>query len=105
MSLDELALQLANRELEKGFDAEAYIVKYIAELKLDDKVPQSDIDDCIKLLLDLFTTYYNSKSVTTLRPMLDTLTQIISELYHTCKTTEELHCFGDFMHMLQKIII
>ena len=107
MSQDEMALELANRALNSSFDPEAYIVKYIAEKKLKeqpDLVPDSSIDEGIQLLLDLFVSYYNNKSVDTLEPFLLVLRQVISELYNTCNTDEERDTIRNFIILSQSIM-
>ena len=70
-----------------------------------DYVEGSNIDECIQLMLNLFVTYYNSKSVETLQPLLITLNQIISELYHTCPTIDEQTLIKKFILALQKIVV
>ena len=108
MTQDELALELANKALNSGFDPEAYIVKYIAEKKLKenpvDLIPDSSIDEGIQLLLDLFVSYYNNKSVDTLEPFLLILRQVISELYHTCPTQDERDEIRNFIILSQNIM-
>lgn len=110
MSLDETALALANKALKTTFDPEAYIVKYIAEIKLSssakevDYVPGSTIDEGIQLLLKRFVTYYNNKSVETLNPLLLTLRQILSELYNTCNSDNERALMAEFIVLSQSII-
>ena len=110
MSLDETALALANKALRTTFDPEAYIVKYIAEIKLSssanevDYVPESSVDECIQQLLKLFVTYYNNKSVETLNPLLLTLRQILSELYNTCNSDNEKSLMQEFIVLSQNII-
>ena len=105
MNIDELALELAEKALNKGFDAEAYIVKYIAQQNLNNKdlVPGSNVDECIELMLNLFVTYYNNKSVTTLKPLLTILQQIISEMYHDCTNTEK-QLFNNFIFNIHKMV-
>lgn len=70
-----------------------------------DYVEGSNIDECIQLMLNLFVTYYNSKSVETLQPLIITLNQIISEHYHTCPTMEEQTLIKKFILTLQKIVV
>lgn len=110
MNIDETALILADKALKNNFDPEAYIVKYIAEIKLASKanevdyVPGSNIDEGIQQLLKLFVTYYNNKSVETLNPLLLTLRQILSELYHTCNSDNERALMQEFITMSQNIL-
>ena len=92
MSTDELALTLANKALASHFDAEAYIVKYIAEKKLridKDLVPSSNVDEFIQRLLNLFVIYSEDRTSENLNRLLLMLRQVISELYHTSETKEE----------------
>lgn len=101
-----LAKQLAENTLQRGFDVEAFLV-LCAISKLDnlevDEVPASNIDECIEELLKLFVTYYNNKSVQTLKPLLETLQQILCELYHTCDTSEEKVYIKQFISGLDKM--
>lgn len=98
-----LAKQLAENTLQRGFDVEAFLV--LCELsKLDnlevDEVPESNIDECIEELMKLFVTYYNNKSVQTLKPLIETLQQILCELYHTCETQGERNELKQFISNL-----
>jgi hypothetical protein len=106
-NIDEVALHLANKALESRFDAEAYIVKYIAEKKLqhieDDLIPESLVDDFIKELLDLFVVYYNDKTTSNLLNLMRTLQQVISELYNTCECKEEKEIIKQTIVASQKI--
>ena len=109
MTQDELALELANKALNTSFDPEAYIVKFIAEERIKenkakDIIPDSSVDEGIQLLLDLFVSYYNNKSVDTLEPFLLMLRQIISELYNTCNTDEERDTIRRFIVLSQGIM-
>lgn len=98
-----IAKQLAENTLQRGFDVEAFIVlceiSKLGNLEVDE-VPDSSIDECIEELLNLFITYYNDKSVQTLKPLLETLRQILSELYHTCDTIEERNETREFIASL-----
>lgn len=101
-----LARQLAENTLQRGFDVEAFLV--LCELsKLDnlevDEVPGSTIDECIEELMKLFVTYYNNKSVQTLKPLLETLKQILCELYYTCETNEEHVGIKQFISDLERM--
>jgi len=88
MSNDEIALQLAQKALKKGFDPEAYIVQHIAEQRIQkekeqDLVPDSNIDECIQLMLKLFVSYFNTPSIENMNKYLLIQKQVLSELYHT----------------------
>jgi len=92
-NLDNVALSLADKALEHQFDAEAYIVKYIAEKRLtkdpDNIIPETNIDECIQIMLKLFVLYYNDRTVDNLNNLLSVLEQVITELYNTCTTNAE----------------
>ena len=103
MTQDELALQLAEKALDNNFDPEAYIVKYIAEKKLR-PIPQSN-DEIVAndTLSDLITSYYNNKSVETLKPLLAGFKQLFSEMYHTTTDKIEIEEMKVFILNLQEI--
>ena len=50
------------------------------------------------------TTTYNNKSVDALNTFLNTLRQILSEMYHTCDTKEERISFKQFIISTNKIV-
>lgn len=106
MMSDEQVLQLAANALSRGFDAEAYIVKYIAELKLKenkDLVPGSNVDELIQTLLDLFVKYFNTQDSTVYLTLLDTLRRILSEIYHSTDNIEQKEMFKNFIEQCNRI--
>lgn len=109
MTQDELALELANKALSKGFDPEAYIVKHIAEQRVSNKkqydlVPDSNIDECIKLMLDLFVSYHKYQTVENLTEFLTVQKQVLSELYHSCNDERCKETMKTFFTSMQNII-
>lgn len=66
-------------------------------------IPGTNIDNCINDLDDLFTTYYNDKSVNTLKPLLLKIQQILSELYDTCENEAEKQEITNFIENISKI--
>lgn len=54
-----IAKQLAENQLKKGFDVEAFLI--LSSLKqfyvTEDEVPESEVDDKIKVLYTLFIQY------------------------------------------------
>lgn len=103
-----IAKQLAENQLKKGFDVEAFLI-LCATSKMntginEDLVPESNIDESIDYLLKLFVTYYNNKNVETLKPLLTTIKQILSELYHTCNTNEEKELFKQIVPTMLNIL-
>lgn len=102
MTTDEMALTLAQRALDKSFDPEAYIVKYIAEKKLLPK-PEIIEDDTGVRLSELVTSYNNAKSVETLRPLLSAMLQLFSEMYHSTSNKIEIDEMNIFINHLHEI--
>ena len=103
-----IAKQLAENQLKKGFDVEAFLI-LCATSKMytgidEDLVPESNIDESISYLLKLFVTYYNNKNVDTLKPLLISMKQILSELYHTCNTNAERELFKQLVPTMSNIL-
>lgn len=100
-----IAKQLAENQLKKGFDVEAFLI--LSSLKqfsvTEDEVPESEVDDKIKVLYTLFIQYIKNRNIDNLRCMLSTLSKIIKELYHTCECEEELTEFKSFLTKFQTI--
>ena len=69
----------------------------------EDSVPESNIDEGIQNLLNCFIDYYTNRNEDTLKTMLDNLKQIISELYHTCISEDEIGEFKNFIVSLNNI--
>ena len=107
MTQDELALNLAEKALNNNFDPEAYIVKYIAEKKLRPEQQSNDIivedDTNSKVISNLLTSYYNSQSLETLKPLLAVIGQLLSELYHSTENKIEIEEMKVFIYNLQNI--
>ncbi|MBR4377274.1 MAG: hypothetical protein IKP50_00080 [Bacilli bacterium] len=108
MNIDEYALQLADNSLSRNFDPEAYLVKYVAELRLkqqcnDDLVEGSTIDDNIQLMLQIFVTYYNDNTDENLKRFLAVLKQIICELYYTCNIQSQKEEIQKFLSEITNI--
>ncbi len=101
MTTDELALTLAQKALTKNFDPEAYIVQYIAEKRLK---PQQTVEDETGVRLsELVTSYNNTKSVETLRPLLSAILQLVSEMYHSTSNKIEIEEMNIFINHLHEI--
>ena len=104
--IDRVALELANKALNNHFDPEAYLVKYVAEIRLkqeEDLVPDSNVDEFIQRLLNLFIIYSNDKTKENLDALMLTLKQVISELYHTSETKLFRDIIKDTIKSLQQI--
>ena len=101
-----VAKQLAENQLSRGFDVEAFLVLCaISNMPTvsEDFVPESNIDEGIQHLLNCFVDYYTNRNEDTLKTMLDNLKQIISELYHTCISESEIEEFKTFIESLNNI--
>lgn len=55
----------------------------------DNIIPETNIDECIQIMLKLFVLYYNDRTVDNLNNLLSVLEQVITELYNTCTTNAE----------------
>lgn len=103
-----LAKQLAENQLKKGFDIEAFLIlaeiSKLPQSQEQDLVPDSTIDEGIQKLLDSFVKYHNLKTIENLQTLLAVLKQIFSELYHTCPTEEQIQEFKRFTNSLQHIL-
>lgn len=93
--LNRYANNLAEMSLENGFDKDAYILKVLSEMWLKsngkdvDLVPDSNVDEKLKEMLDDFISYHNTKDLQSLKRFLIKSKQIISEIYHIAGTQEE----------------
>lgn len=82
-----IAKELAENELKKHFDADAFLI--LAEIARLDAVPDSDIDEHIDTSKDMFAEYMRSRSAQDLATYMAQVHQIVSELYHTVESVEE----------------
>lgn len=82
-----IARELAENELKKHFDADAFLI--LAEIARLDAVPDSDIDEHIDTSKDMFAEYMRSRSAQDLATYMAQVHQIVSELYHTVESVEE----------------
>lgn len=99
-----IAKKLAENELKKHFDAEAFIILALLD-KLDvsvDLVPESTIDESIENIQDLFVEYMHHRNLDNLEILLSTIRKMLSELYMSCDT-EEKEVFKKHLTTLQNI--
>lgn len=99
-----IAKELAENELKKHFDAEAFIILALLH-KLDvsfDIVPESNIDESIENIQDLFVEYMRHRNLDNLEVLLATIRKMLSELYMSCDT-EEKEVFKKHLTTLQNI--
>ena len=102
MNVDAIALERARKALQNRFDAEAYIVMALAEMRTGrDQVPESTIDEKISGMGDEFVWYMNAKAnyrngnikkeelLSHLDAFLTYIGKITTELYNSCDCIEE----------------
>lgn len=103
-----IAKQLAENQLKKGFDVDAFLIlcatSNMSTGEDIDLVPESNIDEGISYLLKLFVNYHNNSTVDNLGELLKSMRQILSELYHSCKTQDEKDLFKQFIPCLNEIL-
>lgn len=90
-----MAKQLAENQLKKGFDVEAFLI--LAEInKMDniDLVPDSEVDEMITDIGRLFITYAQNKNASNLNIMLNSVIRMLGELYYSCTSPQEKELFN-----------
>ena len=108
--LDIKEIEEAIQELEQGEATYTSCNKlaslYIVQDKLTDKVdlvPESNIDEQISDIQNLFVTYMRDRNITNLNNMLDSTYKMLSELYHTCSDPNERNIFHKFIDSISSI--
>lgn len=84
-----VAKELAENELKKHFDVDAFIILALLEKISVDLVPESTVDETITDIQGLFVQYMNNRTVENLELLLSTIRRMLSELYNTCDDTEK----------------
>lgn len=99
--LNDKAIELAQKSLQKSFDWQAFLVLSMANLNKKDTplehndiIPETEIDDNILCFYNNFISYYNNKknnvhTLNELSQLISLLQKIINKLYYTCNTLEE----------------
>jgi len=107
--LHETAFKSARDTLLNRFDPIAYIVYSLSlqNSELPEDIPDTDIDDNIRNVLDNFRKYYYKKSQNKncseeLQSMLNTFNKIFSEIYYQCNQ-EEKKIFLSFIKALSNL--
>lgn len=103
-----IAKQLAENELKKGFDVEAFLIlAEIQKMQIEepvDLVPESNVDEKLVDITNLFITYFNNRNDSNLINLMTTMSQMLSELYHTINDKNQLTIFKNHIKSLQNII-
>lgn len=97
-----VAKELAENELKKHFDVDAFLILALVDKMNIDLVPESNVDETITDIQDLFVNYMKNRSINNLEALMSTIRKMLSELYHTC-TTEEKEVFKKHLETLQNI--
>lgn len=98
-----IAKELAENELKKHFDVDAFIILALVDKMNIDLVPESSVDETITDIQDLFINYMKNRSISNLEALMSTIRKMLSELYHTC-TTEEKEVFTRHLSNLESIV-
>jgi hypothetical protein len=98
-----IAKELAENELKRHFDADAFIILALIDKMNIDLVPESNVDETITDIQGLFINYMHNRSIGNLEALMSTIRKMLSELYHTC-TTEEKEVFAKYLSNLEDIV-
>ena len=97
-----IAKELAENELKKHFDADAFIILALIDKMNVDLVPESNVDETIIDIQDLFVSYMRNRTKDNLEILLSTIRKMLSELYMTCNSDEK-EIFKKHLETLQNI--
>lgn len=97
-----IAKELAENELKKHFDADAFIILALVDKMNIDLVPESTVDETITDIQSLFVSYMKNRTKENLEILLSTIRKMLSELYMTCNL-EEKEIFRKHLESLQNI--
>ncbi len=98
-----IAKELAENELKKHFDVDAFLILALVDKMNIDLVPESNVDETITDIQSLFINYMYNRSINNLEALMSTIRKMLSELYHTC-TTEEKEVFTKHLSNLENIV-
>ena len=82
-----IAKQLAEKQLEKGCDVEAFII--LCEINKLDAIPDSNIDEHISDIGQMFIDYYYNPSTEALEKLCNSFILTVSEIYNTIYSVED----------------
>ena len=97
-----IAKELAENELKKHFDVDAFLILSIINGMQIDLVPESNVDETITDIQSLFVAYMHDRTVKNLEKLLTTIRKMLSELYMTCDEKER-SIFIDHIETLKNI--
>ena len=97
-----IAKELAENELKKHFDVDAFIILALVDKMNIDLVPESNVDETITDIQGLFVSYMRNRTKENLEILLSTIRKMLSELYMTCNSDEK-EIFKKHLVTLQNI--
>ena len=97
-----LAKELAENELKKHFDVDAFWIWALVDKMNIDLVPESNVDETITDIQGLFVSYMRNRTKENLELLLSTIRKMLSELYMTCNSDEK-EIFKKHLETLQNI--
>ena len=97
-----VAKELAENELKKHFDVDAFLILALVDKMNIDLVPESNVDETITDIQGLFVSYMRNRTKENLEILLSTIRKMLSELYTTCNSDEK-EIFKKHLETLQNI--
>ena len=97
-----IAKELAENELKKHFDVDAFLILALVDKMNIDLVPESNVDETIIDIQGLFVSYMRNRTKDNLEILLSTIRKMLSELYMTCNSDEK-EIFKKHLETLQNI--
>ena len=97
-----IAKELAENELKKHFDVDAFLILALVDKMNIDLVPESNVDETITDIQGLFVSYMRNRTKDNLELLLSTILKMLSELYMTCNSDEK-EIFKKHLETLQNI--
>lgn len=98
-----VAKQLAEKAMAKGFDVEAFLV--LSEIKRleQNNFPDTEVDDYLININQLFSQYYENHSDQNLAILLNTIRRMLSELYYFIEPQQK-EIFLEHLQDIQNIV-
>ena len=93
---------MAENELKKHFDVDAFLILTLVDKMNIDLVPESNVDETITDIKGLFVSYMRNRTKENLEILLSTIRKMLSELYMSCDL-EEKEIFKKHLETLQNI--
>lgn len=97
-----VAKELAENELKKHFDVDAFLILALVDKLNIDLVPESNVDETITDIQGLFVSYMRNRTKENLEILLSIIRKMLSELYVTCDSDEK-EIFKKHLETVQNI--